>query len=770
MHAKRRVGRRPAGWGCAVVVAFFLTAAQRAAAEELGKVEAAAPEVAAPAPVSAAPPAAAEQVAPAQPPAPTAEASQHAPAATALGPEALVGEIVVKGRRSARTESLEAREVREKGARDLGEALSTLPSIDKVRKGGIANDVVLRGAKKDDVSITIDGARVHGACPSRMDPPAFHLDYAEVDVVQVKRGPFDVTQAGGLAGAVDVRTRQGRPGLGTELSLEGGSAGTFASSITGSLGTQGIQALVGGAYKEGSPYVSGDGKNFTEAVPATLNGAPNPARFRDTSDGQQAYRVGSGFARLGIVPADGQRVELGYTRQSAPLALYPYLKMDGVSDDTDRVTARWTADALGPVALSVQGYWSRVAHDMTDVYRCSSSATAMTGGCSGALTRDYAMGTFARSEVWGGQAELRGGDAATTVAWKTGADFYVRGWDNRTDRVNRASGVYLSEASIPDVRIQGVGLYAEARRALGGAGARTRVTAGVRVDLARSEAAVDRTALYAKYYAGGDLALSRDDILFSGNVQLEHELGGGLTPWIGYGHGSRVPDPQERYIALTGMGTPASAVDWVGQPALAPVRSDEVDVGLGWKARSLVVKLQAFHAWYASWINLANATPLPGSTGAAQGRTYENVSARMYGGELTGRVALPLQLFLGFGASFTRGLNDSAGTSLSEIPPLKGTLSLRWDDGRFFVEAAEVWAARQDRVDPALNEQPTPAWWTTSLKAGAGFHGVKISASVLNVFDRFYVEHLSYQRDPFATGVKVPEPGRTFLLAAQYAR
>ena len=55
------------------------------------------------------------------------------------------------------------------------------------------------------------------------------------------------------------------------------------------------------------------------------------------------------------------------------------------------------------------------------------------------------------------------------------------------------------------------------------------------------------------------------------------------------------------------------------------------------------------------------------------------------------------------------------------------------------------------------------------VKAGAGFKGVKLYATVLNVFDRYYAEHLSYQRDPFATGVKVPETGRSCQLAAQYA-
>lgn len=743
MQTTSGVGRRPAGRGLAAAMGFALAgAAWPAVAEE--RPEARAGEAASQAAIPA---------------------GDRVPEAVGLGQVVLEEEIVVKGRRGSRVESLEAREVRERGARDLGEALTALPSADKVRKGPVGNDVVLRGMKKDDVAVTVDGARVHGACPSRMDPPVFHLDYAEVDAVQVKRGPFDVSRSGGLAGAIDVRTRRGGPGLGTELNLEGGSSAMFAGSLTGSFGTEGGDGLVGLAYKQGSPYVMGDGRNFTEAVPATVGGAPNPARYRDTSGDQQAYRIGSGFARVGLVPADGQRVELGYTRQSAPRALYPYLKMDGTADDTDRLTARWNAERLGPVAATVSGYWSNVAHDMTDEARCSGAQSAAT--CAGALPRGWSMGTFARSSVWGGQAEVRGGDAEASVAWKAGTDLYVRTWDNQTDRVmNRTTGMYGSEAQIPDVLIQGAGLYAEGRRTLGPPGGGIGLTVGVRLDVARSEAREDRTALYQKYYPSADLALRRDDVLLGGNVQLDRELGGGVSAWLGYGHGARLPDPQERYLALTGMGTNP---DWLGRPDLSPVESDEVDLGATWRARGVVVKAQAFHAWYTHYVDLVEVAAVPGSTGPQVGRSYENVSARTYGGELSGRVALPAKLFAGAGVSYTRGVNDTAGTSLAEIPPLKATASLRWDDGRFFAEAEEIYAARQGFVDAALGEQPTPAWWTTSLKAGAGYRGVKVYATVLNLFDRSYVEHLSYQRDPFATGVKVPEPGRTVQIAAQYA-
>jgi iron complex outermembrane receptor protein len=43
-----------------------------------------------------------------------------------------------------------------------------------------------------------------------------------------------------------------------------------------------------------------------------------------------------------------------------------------------------------------------------------------------------------------------------------------------------------------------------------------------------------------------------------------------------------------------------------------------------------------------------------------------------------------------------------------------------------------------------------------------------VFAGVTNLLDRMYVEHLSYQRDPFASGVKVPEPGRIVYANVQY--
>ena len=69
---------------------------------------------------------------------------------------------------------------------DLAEALfKQSPSISMVRRSGIANDIILRGQKKDNINVTIDGAKICGACPNRMDPPVSHVLTKNIDSIEI---------------------------------------------------------------------------------------------------------------------------------------------------------------------------------------------------------------------------------------------------------------------------------------------------------------------------------------------------------------------------------------------------------------------------------------------------------------------------------------------------------------------------------------------------------------------------------------------------------
>jgi iron complex outermembrane receptor protein len=141
--------------------------------------------------------------------------------------------------------SVEAPRLGESGARDVGEALGAMAGVWKVRRAGIASDVVLRGYQGENVSVLIDGMRLYGACPNNMDHTSFHVDFAEVDRVDVARGPFEMKNQGGLGGAVNIVTRKPGPGFHATPRLAAGSFGYVNPSLTASFGNDRVAVLGG---------------------------------------------------------------------------------------------------------------------------------------------------------------------------------------------------------------------------------------------------------------------------------------------------------------------------------------------------------------------------------------------------------------------------------------------------------------------------------------------------------------------------------------------
>jgi len=144
------------------------------------------------------------------------------------------------------------------------------------------------------------------------------------------------------------------------------------------------------------------------------------------------------------------------------------------------------------------------------------------------------------------------------------------------------------------------------------------------------------------------------------------------------------------------------------------------------------------------------------------------VDAILRGGELTGTLPLPGRFFLSgdLSALWGRQVAPGAASDLAEMPPLHGRLGLRYDDGRLFALAEGVFCADQEAVDQTLGEQPSPGWGIANLSLGWRTQRLALTLGVTNLFDRAYREHLSYQRDPFRSGVPVPEPGRSVSLNA----
>ncbi len=647
-----------------------------------------------------------------------------APFSLSFAQELLLKEIEVKAKR----EVLTPQEVRESFAKDPAEALTRIEGIWKLRKGGIANDIVLRGFQRGNVNVLFDGARIYSACPNRMDPPAFHIDFAEVEEIEVIKGPYDVRNYGSLGGAVNIKTEEPRKGFHGKLNLALGSFSYLNPSFRLSYRSGSYYGLAGYSYRFSKPYRTGEGKRFTEY-----------ANYKPSETDSTAFRINTGWVKLGLRPTKDISADISYTAQRARDVLYPYLQMDSPKDDADRLRLKLR---LGKLKLTT--YYSRVDHEMNN-----SKRTAMVF-----------METIAKTTTYGGKAEYEFKNLTL------GLEAFLWNWKARTQMGT------MFQDTIPDVDFVNVGVFGEYRKRLS---KKLRLIAGLRLDTTQTKADKSKanTDLYYTYHNTRDT--TKRDTYPSGNVQLFYSLGSGRELFAGIGYGVRVPDAQERYFALNRSGMMETRYgDWVGNPKLKPSKNTEIDLGLRWRTPRLSGSATLFFSYVKDFITLYNQTNVNNTGLGTKARSYANVDARLYGGELEVALSLTDYLFLEWGTSYVVGRKNTDPArniydkDIAEMPPLKVRTALRYDTGVYFGEIETIASATQHRVDSDLGEAKTPGWAVVNLKAGGEYKNFRLTAGVKNLLDKFYYEHLSYLRDPFSTGVKVPEPGRSFYLNISY--
>ena len=634
-------------------------------------------------------------------------------------------------------DGLESREIRESFGRDVGEALDRLHGVQKVRKGGLASDVVLRGFRGDNLNVLIDGHRIYGACPNRMDPPTFHVDFAEIERVEVNKGPFDMAHAGSLGGTVNIVTREPEPGPHAKLQVVAGSFGYLAPSVSGSFSAGPAALGAGYSLRRGDPYEDGDGVPFTSTT---------YANYAPTVQGTHAFDVRTAWASAGFRLRPGHRLDVRATAQRGDVQLYPYLLMDAEYDDADRVTLDYRTDRPASWVEFVEAgaSFAGVEHDMTDRLRTSGQGKP----------RPYSMETYARSQVVDERVRI-----ATRAGLTFGIDAYQRQWDAVTRLAGRA---YAPQYSIPDVEVSALGASVRFARTWSET---WKLDAGARLDRTSSHADPDlaNTDLYFAFH--GTRSTSTHDSEPSATAAVTWMSGGPWEIFAGAGRTARVPDAVERYFALM---RPDSA--WVGNPDLTCATNTEVDLGARFLSGPWYLDARGFLSEVHDGIAVVGKSlPAPGG----KARTYENVDASLVGGEASVRFTPGSRIHVSAGLSYVRGKQtpDPARGILDadqpEMPPLEGRGSFRYDTGGWFVEVEGVAADRQERVNDDLQERPTGAWGVLHVRGGLLIRKVSVFAGVDNVFDRTYREHFSYQRDPFRSGSVVPEPGRSFSVSAQ---
>ena len=585
---------------------------------------------------------------------------------------------------------------------DVAQALTdSIPSIDMSRRSGIANDIILRGQKRDNISIDIDGTKVCGACPNRMDPPISHIVTNQIQSIEIIEGPYDVENFGTLSGGVKVKTRKPSAQEQAEINLGFGSFGYKKFGASASGGTERVRVSAAVSTESSDQYRDGDGNTLADQRDnyglATTVPANKDSRYSDKYRDNQAYAKQSAMAKAYIKTFENQELRLGVTANRSQNILYANTPMDARFDDSNIYSVEYNIDDISDAYknINLQYYHSEVDHPMDFRFRNNGQMMYMTNQLQTSMDGLKLKNTL----------DLDG------YKLLVGLDASQRMWQGEKYMTNAMSGVVNPDSiapSLPRTETNNQAIFAKLEKSFGDLD----VAFGARYDYTD----VDATQKESKNYT----ALSAN-LLTNYNLNKESKL------FLGIGQASRVPDARELYVLPQGNSD------------LKQVTNQEIDLGYEMHNDLFKLKAKAFYSMLNDFIYY--------NRGA---KTFENVDAEVYGAELSASLYATDALSFDLGASYKRGTRDAlegqTGTNMADMAPLRSNIAANYEYMNNSIATLELRSSQKwDEFDAENGEQEIGAWNIVNAKIK---HAVNkkfdFTLGVNNIFNETYAQSNTY--------------------------
>ena len=610
-----------------------------------------------------------------------------------------------------------------KTSADVAQAMmASLPSIDMSRRSGIANDILIRGQKRDNISVEVDGTKVCGACPNRMDPPISHVLASQIEDIEVTEGPYDVTNFGTLSGGVKIKTKQPTKEEKAEVNIGFGAWGYKKFGATASGGNDFIRFLITGSMQSSDQYRDGNGDTLAEQMKKK---APSGNQLQTSYEDMQAYDKKSIKAKAFVTTAKNQELRLSATANRSDNVLYANSPMDAIYDDSNIYSIEYNIDALSNSYknFNIQYYYSDVDHPMSTQFRIAADKNASKNITNHMWTTMQGV-------------KLKNSFDFNTYKLLIGLDGSQRTWKGQY--VNNVSNAILGK-SINNALTKNIALFSTLEKDYGD----FNVKIGARVD--STKVSNDNVAHQDNSYTGLNA-----NIFATYRLQPEHKL------FAGIGQAYRVPDGRELYFQQSG--------NTVGTPTLDQTRNRELDIGYETDNDAFKLKIKAFYSMLSNYIYIQK-----GLTSNA----FKNIDATVYGAEISGTYYLGDDVTLDGGLSYKRGQKDKAlagqtDKDMADMAPLRGNLALNYEYQNNSLATIEMRASKRwDTIDSDNGEQVLAGWAIFNAKIK---HAVNkkfdFTLGMNNILNKTYAQSNTYVDlnlvTQGSTVMLLNEPGRYF--------
>jgi iron complex outermembrane receptor protein len=444
---------------------------------------------------------------------------------------------------------------------------------------------------------------------------------------------------------------------------------------------------------------------------------------------------------------DGSKLEVNYSNNRQDEVGYPGLMMDIAYSYTDMYTLKYhRVTPFGIFStLNVEMFNTDIDHLMDN--------TTMRG-----TTGNGSMFTPSSSDTYGGR-----------IIGSIGSDIRA-GIDYEHNTKNAEQNMTMSGMNVhmtylwPDVETEKLGLFFEKDT--------KNISYGLRydqieVDPTRATAdpgsgMMQKTAneIYSVAYDGTVTASKREFDNISGFIRMNKELMQGDS-YISFSINERAPDATELFNA---KNSSTQMMRHVGNPNLSSEKHMTLEIGYD----GMLMGNHITGSVYYNEVDDFITSFRKGDMGM-KARKYKNVSATLYGYELTAhRVLAGIDTTLNL--NYTRGEDDTQNRPLPQIMPLAGDLTFELKSAQTNYGLRINFADTQDRFDSKVLDTGETSGYTV-YDIFAGFEptpNLRLTVGMSNITDKRYATHLNTTNTLDGAADRTDEPGRSLFGSINY--
>ena len=635
--------------------------------------------------------------------------------------------------------------------KNSGQLFEDINGFSLIKRGNYAVEPNFRASQYEQLNIQYDGGtKAYHACPNRMDPITTLVNPEEVTRIEIIKGPFSVRYGTNFGGVINMVTQTGTL---ANKKIQGSISSGYESNGNSSVNMINLMSRINKFYIAGNVSYRDYG-NYEDG-----NQNEIPSSFRNTGYG---LKMGYDFNKKNSLQAS-------FRQNFGRDVLHAGLPMDTDKDDSTigSLDYKLTSSNNYFKGLHAKVYYSFVDHIMSNYKRPSftnSEAIALVDATTfgGKLESEWNLGTN----------------------WKLfgGTDFVSLSREGNRNRLVKRNimGVLLptplafEDKIWQDSYTNTLGTFLEARYFIT---EKASLTLGSRLDFVSSNAE-DLDPTFAALYPNLD---KRNETNYSGNISFKQYLPNHKTVEISFGRGSRSASIEERFIAFFNIGR--DPYEYVGNPNLKAEVNNQFEISFNGKKyfeaktiNQINYGIATYYSIYENYIlGVVDETLIRKynpTTPPIHPKVFRNIDSAMKTGFET---YLDVKLYNNFNflteLAYVYTENKDFNENLPLTPPLQTRFKLGYETEKFWASVQYNLTARQPKISQSFDEIATPGYEVMDIKAGfSPLKNLSIGGAVLNVFDQYYNNHLTFafNNQPDFGRTPITEPGRNFTLFVNY--